>query len=116
MSIKSILAFFLFTLFSLSCSIKVQKNTSAPPSNEAPQYVKTEKSKGLDPAASTTVDIPKKMADCIDPSRRRMEKGCPDELKEVCGCNGKTYRNSCEADREGVTHYSPGKCIPTADY
>ena len=28
----------------------------------------------------------------------------------VCGCNNKTYGNSCEADCAGITSYTPGEC------
>jgi len=28
----------------------------------------------------------------------------------VCGCNGKTYSNSCEAECSGITDYSEGSC------
>ncbi len=31
----------------------------------------------------------------------------------VCGCDGKTYSNSCQATNAGVTSYTQGEC-PTA--
>ncbi|MCX6180466.1 MAG: Kazal-type serine protease inhibitor family protein [Bacteroidetes bacterium] len=37
----------------------------------------------------------------------------------VCGCDGRSYSNSCEAARAGILHYTDGKCggiiDPTAD-
>ena len=28
----------------------------------------------------------------------------------VCGCNGKTYGNACEAGRVGITKFEKGEC------
>ncbi|MFB9295864.1 protease inhibitor Kazal-type [Persicitalea jodogahamensis] len=28
----------------------------------------------------------------------------------VCGCNGKTYSNDCEAEGHGITWYTKGEC------
>lgn len=36
--------------------------------------------------------------------------GCPEIYAPVCGCNGVTYGNSCEAECVGVSSYSEGAC------
>ncbi|MEZ4903222.1 MAG: Kazal-type serine protease inhibitor family protein [Spirosomataceae bacterium] len=28
----------------------------------------------------------------------------------VCGCNGKTYGNACEAGRVGIVNFTKGEC------
>ena len=38
---------------------------------------------------------------------------CTKDLNWVCGCNGKSYSNSCEANRAGVSVKSKGKCQST---
>lgn len=35
---------------------------------------------------------------------------CQDKEDFVCGCNNLTYRNPCEAYKEGITQFKPGKC------
>jgi hypothetical protein len=114
MSFKSITLLAISFLI-LSCAKKNQVPEANTVAKQEVQTVQTNQKKGTD-AAVNTKGAKKEMADCIDPNRRRPEVGCPDALKQVCGCNGKTYRNSCEADREGVTYYSPGKCLPVADF
>ncbi|MEO8862210.1 MAG: hypothetical protein ABI358_12340 [Ginsengibacter sp.] len=35
---------------------------------------------------------------------------CPLVTNYVCGCNNKTYDNSCYAECDGITSYTPGRC------
>lgn len=53
------------------------------------------KSNGPDPA-------------CVE--RERDSSGCYFVLAPVCGCNGKTYSNDCEARAYGITNYTEGEC------
>lgn len=48
--------------------------------------------------------------ECIDKSRVNPSKSCPKAYVPVCGCDGVTYDNSCEADKKGVTGYTQGAC------
>lgn len=47
--------------------------------------------------------------ECIDKSK--ISRGpCPANIDFVCGCDGVTYNNACEAERAGVTKWKKGKC------
>jgi len=47
---------------------------------------------------------------CIDPDKINPEQMCTMQYEPVCGCDGKTYGNACEAEKAGITSYTQGEC------
>ncbi|WP_113923518.1 Kazal-type serine protease inhibitor family protein [Cognataquiflexum aquatile] len=50
------------------------------------------------------------LTDCIDPDLIRKDMACLTIYDPVCGCDGKTYGNSCHAGISGVKSFSKGEC------
>jgi hypothetical protein len=52
----------------------------------------------------------KQNIDCIDSEKIDLNKSCIEIYKPVCGCNQKTYYNSCFAEINGLNSWNEGAC------
>jgi hypothetical protein len=48
--------------------------------------------------------------DCFDSAKVRQDVMCAAIYLPVCGCDGKTYGNACEANARGILKFTEGEC------
>tara|TARA_B100001029_G_scaffold63551_1_gene51439 strand:+ start:2475 stop:2747 length:273 start_codon:yes stop_codon:yes gene_type:complete len=48
---------------------------------------------------------------CIDEDKIDEQAVCIEIYQPVCGCNAKTYSNTCYAKRAGLISWKDGECI-----
>jgi hypothetical protein len=53
----------------------------------------------------------KQISDCIDLNKIDLTKACIELYKPVCGCDNRTYSNSCFAEINGLNSWTEGACI-----
>ena len=51
-----------------------------------------------------------KDTDCVDEQKKDLSMACIEIYQPVCGCDQKTYSNSCFAGINGLTRWTEGAC------
>jgi hypothetical protein len=61
-------------------------------------------------AVSCRKNINQPERNCVEKDLDCGNTGCPEYYDPVCGCNSKTYHNSCDAEVHGIKKWTKGAC------
>jgi hypothetical protein len=105
-------------LFNVACSIKTNLSSNEINSNQtvSNEVVVEEVKSNVKPADPNQKGIREQedIIPCIDKAFVDPKKDCGKKVEHVCGCNGVTYTNPCEAVKRGIVLYKPGTCNGTS--
>lgn len=101
----------------LLCSFIFILNCKAPQKTVSVEVVPTETDKeivGEHPISNDKKEVRKVAADCYDANKKNAGKVCDNTIDYVCGCDGITYKNTCEAEKAGLNKMKKGRCFKSA--
>lgn len=116
MKIKKIILFVLLASLYLTCAKKLPQQQENPETGSSSAKISTPQTINSKSNDATDQKLKKGEIACIEEKLINPKIVCDNTFDEVCGCDGKTYKNSCEAKKKGVVSYKMGPCISTADY
>ena len=106
----------LLSIFACSLSCKVNKEMPATYDDDQVVVDTTSSSQKENP---NTKNGENKLTaledDCYDPMLKNPYKICDEPSDFVCGCDGKTYKNACEAEKKGIYRMQRGPCAKKSD-
>ncbi|MBK8700463.1 MAG: hypothetical protein IPN29_13400 [Saprospiraceae bacterium] len=110
------LSFVLLLTFISSCHrTAVSDGTEVPTPDQSTEVITDVNTTPLDPNTPAAADKTTADTGCYDKSLAQPSMKCDEDRRPVCGCNGVTYKNACEAGKAGVLRYKWGPCFKTAD-
>lgn len=108
-----ILIVFLLSFFTQSCKVnKVDNTVNVEESKKLSKQERLKLAQEVEelPAEEPNLDFAMP-ADCFSEDiANANQRDCGKVVSYVCGCNGKTYINECEARKEGLITIKQGKC------